>query len=173
MRPIAILTLDIATRTGWALARPDGPPASGVYRANEGGNRLGYVLFKFSEWLTDFLAANRVRRVYYEAPLFMFNQRDGEQKTTQETVFRLMAMAGVAITVAESFGIEADKLHHQQVKKFFAGSGHAKPEAVIKACFDRGWRPTSDDDADALAMLAYAEHVLGIKRDHGPMFRAA
>lgn len=51
------------------------------------------------------------------------------------------------------------------VIKHFTGDGGGKrperKERVIAECHARGWKPETEDEADALAILDYARHCLG------------
>lgn len=63
----------------------------------------------------------------------------------------------LAMTEAAAWahGIEMVGVGVTQIKKFWAGSGAAKKEAMIAEAIKRGYDPTDDNAADALAILHY------------------
>ena len=63
-----ILALDIATLTGWAVAPPDGDPQYGVIKLPYPGENIGRPMLFFMKWLADFVSANGVGHVVFEAP---------------------------------------------------------------------------------------------------------
>ena len=46
--------------------------------------------------------------------------------------------------------------HNSRIKKHFTGSGRATKEDMVMRCRQRGWRPETADEADALALLDMA-----------------
>jgi hypothetical protein len=67
-----ILTLDIATVTGWAVSQPGrNGPLYGSHRMVSGtiGDDLGRALAAFRDWLTDMLAIHNPDEIWFEAPV--------------------------------------------------------------------------------------------------------
>ena len=61
--------------------------------------------------------------------------------------------------------------------KHFTGDGGGKREVrkarVMAECLARGWRPETQDEADALAILDYARHCLGDPQPRAALARAS
>lgn len=162
--PQALLCIDIGRRTGWAVPRLDHPrPWSGVKHMGEPGADAGSVGEKFNTWLLDMLRAHQPRRVYYETPIIPGH-------SDFESVFKLYGMSFTVETVCWMNRIEVVRCNNSRIKKFFAGHGRAEKVDMMAECFRRGWSVEDSNEADALAILAFAEHELGVKRDSGKLF---
>ena len=144
-----LLALDLGTRTGWALRGSDGHITSGSesFRPQrfEGG---GMRFLRFKRWLTEVKqCADRIDAVYFE---------------------EVRRHAGV--DAAHAYGgflahLTAWCEHHQipyqgvpvaTIKKHATGKGNASKAAMIAAARARGFNPQDDNEADALALLAWA-----------------
>lgn len=162
----AILTLDLSTTTGWALAEPPAVAAwpqsvPGIKGPIEGVS-YGIMSFKsvyatagsrfsaFSDWLCNMLTDQVPGLVVFEAPVI------GRGLSAS----RLAAgMASIVELMCWRREIAHYEVSPQTVKKHFAGSGRAQKRDVIEACRQRGWDPQDDNAADALALLDYAVRV--------------
>ncbi len=152
--PSAILALDLGTTAGFALRTRDGAITSGTAefrldRWQSGGMRF----LRFKRWLTE-----------------IKNQAGGVDLVVYEQVRR---HAGV--DAAHAFGgwlaiLTAWCDHHEiayqgvpvgTIKRFIAGKGNADKQAVIAAVRARGFNPTDDNEADALAILLWAISTTG------------
>lgn len=65
----SILSLDIATVTGFAFGRPGEPPISGSIRLAPSGSGNGAIGRGMLRWLTDFITVNSPDLIYYEVPI--------------------------------------------------------------------------------------------------------
>ena len=144
-----ILALDLGTQTGWALSGRDGSITSGSQSFKpqrfEGG---GMRFLRFKRWLTDIKQCN-----------------DGIDQVVFEKVRR-----PVGVDAAHAYGgfmgqltawCEQNAIPYQGVpvgtiKRFIAGKGNADKDAVIAAVQARGFNPTDDNEADAIAILLWA-----------------
>ena len=145
----AILSLDLGTRTGWALLGRDGSITSGSESFKpqrfEGG---GMRYLRFKRWLTEIeRSADGLDAVYFE---------------------EVRCHAGV--DAAHAYGgfmahLTAWCEHHQipyrgvpvgTIKKHATGRGNAGKADMVNAMRQRGFQPIDDNEADALAILLWA-----------------
>ncbi len=144
-----ILALDLGTQTGWALISCDGAINSGSQSFKsqrfEGG---GMRYLRFKRWLTEIKQfGNDIDQVVFE---------------------EVRRHAGV--DAAHAYGGFLGQLtawceHHQipylgvpvgTIKKHATGKGNASKEEMILAVRAKGHQPSDDNEADALALLAWA-----------------
>lgn len=163
-----IMTLDLATKTGWACSRESGVPAYGVRRIGRPQCSDGEFFCDFFGWLSDMIVVEAPRAMIFEAPILTAG------KTSVQTARRLMGLAVFAEMLGTKNGIpRVFEANNSTVRKFFTGNGRAQKEDVVRECQRRGWAPQDDNAADALAILAYAQHCFGpAKPDAGALFRA-
>jgi len=171
----AILALDIATRTGWAYGKPGELPLSGSERLAPAGSSNGAVGRGLLRWLTDFTKVNAVAALYIEAPM---NPQIMGGKTTFGTARMLIGLCFLAETVAEARGIYfIREANVQDVRKHFLGKARPKDKKreVMARCKALGWDHTDDNEADALALWAYACAVEAPRTGHAtaPLFGGA
>ena len=143
-----ILALDLGTTTGWAMLC-DGTITSGSESFKpsrfEGG---GMRFLKFKRWLADTKACtDGIDAVYFEEV-----RRHG------------------GVDAAHAYGgfmahLTAWCEHHQipyqgvpvgTIKKHATGKGNANKDTMIAAAMALGFGPQDDNEADALALLAFA-----------------
>ena len=144
----AIFTLDLGSKTGWALYQADGTITSGTVEFKPGRfESSGMALLRFKHWLYEVNSfASPIEGVWFEA------------------VPPQAHLGGIAGQVYGSFmGIltvwaEQNKIPYQGVpvgtiKKHATGKGNASKEMVIEAMRQKGHQPCDDNAADALAIL--------------------
>lgn len=141
-----ILTLDLGTKTGWAMTE-GASIVSGtqVFRPQryEGG---GMRYLRFRRWLCELAACEPPGAVYFE-------EVRRHAATDAAHVY-----GGLLAHLAA--WCEENKIPYQGVpvgtiKKHITGSGNAGKQAVIDAIVRRGYSPADDNEADALAILAW------------------
>lgn len=144
------MALDLATRTGFAILRADGKVESGEARFDlkpTDGQGLRYI--KFRKWLVEMKAAHPIERLVYE-------------KVMGHGAFQVISahVYGGLLATLQAFGehhqIPYDGFAVTTIKKQFAGSGRAQKVDVIRQCEAMGFRPASDNEADAIALLHVA-----------------
>ena len=144
-----LLALDLGTQTGWALRSRDGSIISGSESFRPGRFEGGGMRFlRFKRWLTEIKqSVDGIDAVYFE---------------------EVRRHAGV--DAAHAYGgfmahLTAWCEHHQipyqgvpvgTIKKAATGKGNAGKDAMIAAARARGFAPQDDNEADALALLAWA-----------------
>ena len=144
-----LLALDLGTQTGWAMRSRDDSVISGSESFRPGRFEGGGMRFlRFKRWLTEIKhSADGIDAVYFE---------------------EVRRHAGV--DAAHAYGgflahLTAWCEHHQipyqgvpvgTIKKHATGRGNAGKDEVIAAMRVKGFHPTDDNEADALAILQWA-----------------
>lgn len=147
-----LLALDLGTTTGWALHARDGSITSGSASFKpqrfEGG---GMRFLRFKRWLTEIKqSADGIDAVYFEE-----------------------VRRHLGVDAAHAYGgfmahLTAWCEHHQipyqgipvgTIKKHATGKGNASKDEMIAAARNLGHSPADDNEADALALLAYARSL--------------
>lgn len=148
-----ILTLDIATVTGWAVSQPGrNGPLYGSHRMVSGpvGDDLGRALAAFRDWLSDTLAVHNPDEIWFEAPVPTTNR-------SIATMRLLMAYPAFAEELAYRRGTPVFEAHSGTIRKAVLGSGRAQKSDVLAWAYRKGHTPQDDNAADALLLLAYAD----------------
>lgn len=148
--PRGVLALDLGTKLGWAVCETDGVVESGSHscapRANE---KAGTRWSKFRAQL-----AYLYDRHFFSAIYFEDVKRHGPGQVIAAHVY------GGFLAHLEHYaylhGIELIGVGVGQVKKAWTGSGVAKKADMIACAEAKGFRPTDDNEADALAILSLA-----------------
>lgn len=149
-----ILTLDIATRTGWAAGRPGSSPEWGARDfSDKAGN--GAVVGRFRHSVNALCFKLKPRVIAFESPYV-------RQPTDPLVLRRLYGMVSQVEAVAWELKIRCFEARPQEIAKFFVGNGGLKREqkklAMIAKCLEHGWDVEGDEDAaEALALWAMAE----------------
>ena len=145
----AILALDLATTTGWALRTTDGQVLSATVsfkpsRFDGGGVRY----LRFRSWL-DSMAQNvgHISAVYHEAI---------RRHVSTDSAHVYGGLLATLTAWCEQNAIPYQGVPVGTIKRFIAGKGNADKDAVIAAVQARGFNPTDDNEADAIAILLWA-----------------
>lgn len=161
-----ILSLDLATHTGYAVGNPCGVPVYGHFKIDAPTYPSKFL--QMGRLVSGLIKTHDVDAVFLEQP---FVGRAGQFSA----LMPLFGFRAAAMMAAESKGCLVTMVLPSTVRKHFIGHGglsraKAKP-AVIEKCEWRGWRPKNDDEADALALWDYAcalgssEHfAMGMRR---------
>ena len=150
----ALMALDLGTTTGWALSPPGGPIASGTVsfrpsRYDGGGMRY----LRFRNWLNQLPQGGDVIQAVF------FEEVRRHVGTDAAHVF-----GGLLATLTawcEQRGIAYQGVPVGTIKRHITGKGNADKAAVIAAVRARGFNPTDDNEADALAILLWATETQG------------
>lgn len=154
-RSPVILALDLGTHTGWALQDHDGIIVSGIeeFRADrwQGG---GMRFLRFKHWLTETKASVGL------IDAILFEEVRAHSGVDAAHVYG--GMLGILTAWCEHHGIAYEGVPVGTIKRFITGKGNASKEAVIAAVTARGYHPSDDNEADALALLLWAlKHRVG------------
>ncbi len=145
-----LMALDLGTRCGWAVATRDGKFVSGSDRfdaARCGGTGKRWLAFR--EFLTARAReAGGIQAVYYED---VKAHGPGVQAAHVYGGFLAILEAWAA-----SNNIPLQGVGVGTIKKHATGRGNAKKPDMIAAAQALGVRVSTDDEADAIALLSYA-----------------
>lgn len=143
-----ILALDLGTTTGWALHQNNqvhsGSQSFKPLRFDGGGMRY----LRFQRWLNELNQG--------EQPIGMVVFEEVRRHLSTDSAH---AYGGFMATLTS--WCEAQKIAYQGVpvgtiKKHATGKGNASKEEMIAAARAKGFNPTDDNQADALALLGWA-----------------
>jgi len=145
----AILSLDLGTRTGWALLGRDGSITSGSESFKpqrfEGG---GMRYLRFKRWLTEVKqSADGLDAVYFEE----VRRHAGVDAAHAYGGFMAQLTAW-----GEHHDIPYQGVPVCTIKKHATGKGNAGKQEMVAAMQALGFRPEDDNEADALALLMWA-----------------
>jgi len=141
------LALDLGTSTGWAMRSKTGQTQSGVLDLSgsrfEGG---GMRYWRFEEWLQS-LPCMPDRVVYEEV----------RRHVGTDAAHIYGGLQATLTSFCEQYGLPYEGVPVGTIKKFITGKGNANKQSVIEAVKSHGFEPADDNEADALALLMYAE----------------
>ena len=147
-----ILTLDLATNTGWAVgeATASAVPRIGSVRLGRAGDH-GSIGVGLDDWLWPFAELNSVDALVVEAAI---GQHAGQQAAK---------VALGLLMVCEMFAYRRETPIRQcaasSVRARVIGSGRAKKPEVMAWCVKQGWDVPDNDAADAAALWELARRV--------------
>ena len=150
----ALLALDLATTTGWALRPADGAITSGTVsfrpsRYDGGGVRY----LRFRAWLEGFASdAGAIGAIYHE---------EIRRHLSTDSAHVHAGLLATLTSWCEQRSIAYQGVPVGTIKRFIAGKGNADKAAVIAAVKARGFNPADDNEADALAILLWAIETRG------------
>lgn len=145
----AILTLDLGSKTGWALHQSDGTITSGVVEFRSGrfeGGGMAYLRFK--GWLDEVLTfAGPIRTIHFE---------EVRRHLGTHAAHAYGGFLAHLTAWAEAKGIPYQGVPVGTIKRHATGKGNAGKAQMIAAMRAQGHNPTDDNQADALAILHWA-----------------
>ena len=144
-----ILSLDLATKTGWAL-KEGKMIISGVQDFSKArGESPGMIFLKFRAWMKNF------KRDHLLVVIEQNHHRGGAATDL------CAGLKAEAQAFAAEHGFEIMPVHSATLKKFATGSGRAEKGAMIQKAKDLGFNPIDDNEADAIHLLRYAVQEVG------------
>lgn len=164
-----ILSLDLATQTGWCAGSGEQLPELGTVKMPETGEDIGEFGYFFEEWLKRHLLEIQPTIVTFEAPLLPHAKIDRDTgrliqaPTTDATQTKLKGLKWATEVICKRSGIECAEAWGSTVKKGLAGSGRAQKTDMMAAAKKCGLNPKTFDEADAfgvwiVSVRAYAKH---------------
>lgn len=150
----AIVALDLATVTGFALRSPDGTIHSGTVsfrpsRYDGGGMRY----LRFGNWLNQLATdVGGIGVVFHE---------EIRRHLSTDAAHVHGGLLATLTSWCEQRSIPYQGVPVGTIKAFATGKGNADKAAVIAAIRARGFNPTDDNEADALAILLWAIETNG------------
>jgi len=144
-----ILALDLGTRTGWAVLPRSGRIASGVTEFRPGRfEGAGMAFLRFEKFLADL---NRDAGPFDAVVFEEVRAHAGTLAAQVYGGFLAHLTAWCERKTAPYLGVPV-----ATIKRHVTGKGNAAKEDVIRAVQARGFLPKDDNEADALALLAWA-----------------
>lgn len=143
-----VLALDLGTKTGFAVLRRDGTIIHGTEAFTPRKSWTpGQRWQRFRVWLAGIIQREQVHAIAYES----VHRHIGTDAAHAYGAY--LAFVEVA---ADSHGLTLHPVGVGTVKKHWTGAGNAKKDEMIAEAKRRGFRPDSDNAADALAILDWA-----------------
>ena len=160
-----ILTLDLATRSGYCLWKLGSKPVLGNKNFTRYKDNMDARLYYFEKWLDRLVRINEVDFIVYEAPILVHN---GPKTTKPATAFILMNLAGSPHRIGFKHGARVSHCRADRWRSKVLGNGRlTSDEAKEKAmqfARDCGFDPKYHDEADAFCLMEYTARLLDIKR---------
>lgn len=153
-----ILTLDLATSTGWARYSDHSGVKYGTKELPKTGERIGPFLTAFDDWLKDLLREDWPDQVVFEQPIV---PRNGQLTTLR----KLYGLCSHTELLCHRMKIPVSEAKVNTVRKHFIGCSprrEAAKDMTVRYCRTLGWDPQTDDEADALALLHYVAALASI-----------
>lgn len=148
----SILALDLGLSLGWALDKQG--VSYGEVAFHSAHRPMRWV--HFADWLADRLASYAPELVVYERVVGVHRNGAHARLAHGFAAYCEGICARHEVTVIEGAS-------PMQLKKFWCGTGRASKEEMLAQARRRGYRPSSHDAADALALLhwtiEYVERV--------------
>ena len=146
MKTQKILTLDLGTKTGWALKDQNNQISSGTQSFKpqrfEGG---GMRYLRFKKWLEELnQLSGGINQIYFEE----VRRHIGVDAAHAYGGFLAHLSAWCEDNQIPYLGIPVGT-----IKKSLTGKGNANKQAMINSVKDLGFNPIDDNEADALALL--------------------
>lgn len=144
-----ILALDLGTTSGWALRDRTGRITSGSQSFKpqrfEGG---GMRFLRFKRWLTELKAhAEGIDALVFE---------EVRRHVSTDAAHAYGGFLATLTAWCEHHGIPYQGVPVGTIKKHVTGKGNASKDEMMAAVRARGYLPTDDNEADALALLHWA-----------------
>lgn len=144
---MAILALDLGTKTGWAV-RSNGAIASGTMNfAPTRYESTAMRFVRFRSFLAGLHTADRLDHVVFEE----VRKHEGVDAAHAYGGFMAHLLA-----FGEDHSIPIEAYPVGEIKKYWTGKGNASKEMMIARAVEMGFKPGDDNEADALAMLHMA-----------------
>lgn len=163
-----ILSLDLSKRsTGWAIWQEgwDMPRYGSVQLGSE-YTCDGRTYVKLHQVLSDLrMTVSKFEAIYFEEPI---NPAQLTGHTNIDTLRVLSGLAAHTLSFSYALSIRAQAVNITSWRRFFVGKmprGTKTKEwkdYAIERCHQYGWKPRTNDEADALGILDYACDLQGV-----------
>ena len=146
---MTILTIDLGTKTGWALHGQDQSITSGTVEfKNDRWQGGGMRFLRFKQWLTEIKQmAGGLDAVFIE---------EVRRHAGVDAAHAYGGFLAHATAWCEHHTIPYESVPVGTIKRHTTGKGNANKDAMIEAARKRGFDPADDNEADALAILDWA-----------------
>jgi Holliday junction resolvasome RuvABC endonuclease subunit len=141
-----LLALDLGTKTGWAVGAvgrvASGTQSFAVDRFTGGGMRY----LRFRQWLGEMHGLSPFKEVAFE---------EVRRHAATDAAHVYGGLLATLTAWCEEQGIPYQGVPVGTIKRYATGKGNAGKDAVIAAMKARGYAPSDDNEADALALFCY------------------
>lgn len=145
---VCILALDLGTKLGWAVRARDGRIVHGTEAFTPRKSWTpGQRWLRARSFLTDVIVRHQVHAIAYE---------DVKRHAGTDAAHAYGAFLCLVQMVADSHRTALLPVGVGTIKKHWTGKGNADKAAMVAQARVRGFKPESDNDADALAILHWA-----------------
>lgn len=165
------LAFDLGTKMGWAAGDLRGSPDFGHEILGDAGSKHGA---RFTQAL---IVANRLIRRHEPELICLEAIIPAGSVGAQERSQMAMGLRAMIHVACFRTGCKAPEEYHVgTIRKHFIGKGNVGGQRAksmtIEQCMDLGWDVTTDDEADACAVWAYAgeKHKLRRNKVYGGLF---
>ena len=144
-----ILALDLGTTSGWALRDRTGRITSGSQSFKpqrfEGG---GMRYLRFGRWISEIqTSVSELQFLYFE---------EVRRHVSTDAAHAYGGFLATLTAWCEHHGVPYQGVPVGTIKKHATGKGNASKDEMMAAVRARGYLPTDDNEADALALLHWA-----------------
>ncbi|KDD38200.1 hypothetical protein, partial [Bordetella bronchiseptica] len=142
------LALDLGTKLGWAVRGRDGRISHGteVFTPRASWSP-GQRWLRARSFLVEVITQRQVHAIAYE---------DVKRHTGTDAAHAYGAFLCIVEMLADSHRLRLLPVGVGTIKKHWTGKGNADKADMIAEAKARGFRPETDNDADALAILSWA-----------------
>lgn len=148
-----VLALDLATKTGWAVRLRDGSVHSGTYDASSKSDHAGQRFVNFRRFLVDLIGKYDVHHVVYE---------DVRRHVSNTSAHVHGGLKAIMLMICCQSSVPVSFKGVGTIKKHWTGKGNAGKEQMVSEACKRGYSPSDDNEADALAILSLALNEYGV-----------
>lgn len=143
-----LLSLDIATTTGWKTKTTSG---TWLLKPNRGESESMRVV-RFKSKVREMIDLENITIIAYERPAGMH----------KGSIMVASEMVGVLKDLCVEKGIDLCCHSASEIKKFATGKGNAGKPQMITAAIELGFHPKDDNEADAIHLYRMVAQELGI-----------
>ncbi len=145
---VNILALDLGTKLGWAMLPRGGQITHGTESfAPRKSWSPGQRWQRFRTFLHEVVSRHNIHVIAYE---------DVKRHAGTDAAHAYGAFQALTELVADSHRVRLVPVGVGTIKKHWTGKGNADKDAMLAQARTRGFRPETDNDADALAILHWA-----------------
>lgn len=157
---MTLLALDLGTNLGWARLQGRSVTGYGTVHCAPTTRRPFGRWTKFRDFILAEIREHRIDVIAYELPI-AHSSNPGQFRTVQVFGGFLAQLEAIA----DANGWDAKRLQGYDLakaKKAWTGSGAANKDHMVAEARRRGFRPDTDNAADALAVLHLAAEMAGL-----------
>lgn len=149
----ALVALDLGTSAGWALHNTAGVTSGTVSLKHTRYDGGGMRFLRFRRWLEQLdLEAGPFEAVYFE---------EVRRHAGTDAAHVYGGLLGVLTAWCEEYLVAYQSVPVGTIKRFVTGKGNADKAAMVDAIRAKGFSPTDDNEADAIAILLWALDTKG------------